>query len=512
MMNRSRREFLADVGKGMLIASVGPALAADLGLASALAAEGPETLSFGRPRAAGGAHAGDARRQTAADPRGEAAKPGPTCDALVAAAALANARTFGGQDYDGYHAFMALVPAYHMAKELPERPGGPARAQGALPQHRPHAGMRRPQERGAAPRRGRGTAQGPAPAAKSCARPPASPTWTAAERTFAALAHGPVGDAYNDLQFCIQDEVDVHRVVLAWRAWAMLDLTGKEQAHTLLRQSVRYCVRRERTQRRQAARCAPCCRSCSISTNCWAGRSATARPRTPGSSSWRDDLRRQPATGRRSRGRGPGRGDVAGGRRRGDLAGGESAGAVRSRPPQGQASRGKPEGSVHGDSVGVHASDSANAWRNIARVSNPRNTVASLIVGAFHTAGQTGGLNKEPQPLPEQLEKITAKDADALLRDAEAADQGEGPGPRLRPGASLRRTGPSGAAGLRPAAEATPSARTAPCTRRSITAPSARSSRPRGRRSAGGSWWPWPASRPASTASRRRATRRRAGC
>src|SRR5262249_59729898 len=39
---------------------------------------------------------------------------------LVAAAALANARTFGGQDYDGYHAFMALAPAFHMAKELPK--------------------------------------------------------------------------------------------------------------------------------------------------------------------------------------------------------------------------------------------------------------------------------------------------------------------------------------------------------------------------------------------------------
>src|SRR5207302_8364634 len=50
-----------------------------------------------------------------------------------------------------------------------------------------------------------------------------------------------------------------------------------------------------------------------------------------------------------------------------------------------QAQPGKPEGSVHGASVGVHASDSANAWRNIARVSNARNTYASLIVGAFHT-------------------------------------------------------------------------------------------------------------------------------
>src|SRR5262249_350882 len=50
----------------------------------------------------------------------------------------------------------------------------------------------------------------------------------------------------------------------------------------------------------------------------------------------------------------------------------------------------KPPGGVHGDSVGVHASDAANAWRNISRVSNQRNQVASLIVGAFHTAGQAG--------------------------------------------------------------------------------------------------------------------------
>src|SRR5207247_3736330 len=65
---------------------------------------------------------------------------------------------------------------------------------------------------------------------------------------------------------------------------------------------------------------------------------------------------------------------------------------------------GKPEGSVHGASVGVHASDSANAWRNIARVSNTRNTFASLIVGAYHTAGQNGNQTKEPHPSPEQLE------------------------------------------------------------------------------------------------------------
>src|SRR6185503_7627714 len=39
---------------------------------------------------------------------------------LVAGAALANARTFGGEDYIGFHTMMALAPALHMARELPE--------------------------------------------------------------------------------------------------------------------------------------------------------------------------------------------------------------------------------------------------------------------------------------------------------------------------------------------------------------------------------------------------------
>src|SRR4029078_6810447 len=59
--------------------------------------------------------------------------------------------------------------------------------------------------------------------------------WDGAESCFAALARGPVGEAYNHLQFAIQDEVDVHRVVLAWRAWVMLGLSGEEHAHTRVR-------------------------------------------------------------------------------------------------------------------------------------------------------------------------------------------------------------------------------------------------------------------------------------
>jgi hypothetical protein len=84
----------------------------------------------------------------------------------------------------------------------------------------------------------------------------------------------------------------------------------------------------------------------------------------------------------------------------------------------------KPPGCVHGDSVGVHASDSANAWRNIARVSNQRNRVASLVIGAFHTAGQTELISKDPYPYAEQLEDIEAKDPQALLAQAEEAIRG----------------------------------------------------------------------------------------
>src|SRR5204863_6786841 len=36
---------------------------------------------------------------------------------LVAAAALANARTFGGEDYVGFHTMMALAPSLHRSEE-----------------------------------------------------------------------------------------------------------------------------------------------------------------------------------------------------------------------------------------------------------------------------------------------------------------------------------------------------------------------------------------------------------
>ena len=88
--------------------------------------------------------------------------------------------------------------------------------------------------------------------------------------------------------------------------------------------------------------------------------------------------------------------------------------------------RSKPDGakqigSVHGASVGVHASDAANAWRNISRVSNQRNAIASLIVGAYHTAGQNGGQLSEAYPQAEHRDMVKSKNPAEVLKLTESA-------------------------------------------------------------------------------------------
>ena len=47
--------------------------------------------------------------------------------------------------------------------------------------------------------------------------------------------------------------------------------------------------------------------------------------------------------------------------------------------------------------------------------------MASLIVGAYHTGGQSGGLLKDPYPLAAEREKMTTTDPAALLRETDAA-------------------------------------------------------------------------------------------
>ena len=91
-----------------------------------------------------------------------------------------------------------------------------------------------------------------------------------------------------------------------------------------------------------------------------------------------------------------------------------------------EAQSNKPVGSVHGDSIGVHACDSANAWRNMAKVSSSRNNVACLILGAFQVAFDRvnrGGdfLHWSPRPLAADLEPIKERRPEALLSQLDGA-------------------------------------------------------------------------------------------
>lgn len=421
-MQRSRREFLGEVGRGMLVAGLGSGLAQELGLASsAFAEDSTKKLTFGalEPLA-------NLMEQTPADRLlpilVERIGGGADLRQFVAAAALANARAFGGQDYDGYHAIMALAPSYQMSKEMPK-------AERALPVLKvvyrntshiqstgrcSHEAMHELELSEAA--------SGTADAAR-LVEATRNRDMAAAEQTFAAQTRRSLDEAYNDLQFLVQDNVNVHRVVLAWRAWVLLDFTGKEHAHTLLRQSVRYCVQEEDSIRKYNS----------------AGSLRALLPRLldehgllskkPGET--RPDDRALEALAMMIYG--PNRERAAEAVAQA-LAEGWSAEAV------GEAisiaanrlvlcdpgrmkddSPAKLKGSVHGASVGVHACDAANAWRNIARVVNHRNAVASLIVGAYHTAGQSTGQLPHPYPLDGDLDKIKALAPEALLPETEAA-------------------------------------------------------------------------------------------
>src|SRR4029077_19132970 len=61
----------------------------------------------------------------------------------------------------------------------------------------------------------------------------------------AAIATQSADEAFNQLLYVVEDGTEVHRVVMAYRSWDLLDLVGKERAHTVLRQSVHYCVKSE---------------------------------------------------------------------------------------------------------------------------------------------------------------------------------------------------------------------------------------------------------------------------
>ncbi|QEF97260.1 hypothetical protein Mal15_12990 [Stieleria maiorica] len=400
MQCNDRRRFLANVGRGMLVGSLGVSLAEDLGIRSAYADDHDDRLTFGdmEPLVALMQETPLNRLQRVLIERVDQGTDLPT---LIAAGALANARTFGGHDYVGFHTFMALSPALEMSSELPSE-------RRLLPILKVlYRNTDRIQQFGGSSgevlkRLDAIKHQGDRVSAKALQAATRRGDVEGAERIMASIADQPAKQIFNKVQFPVQDEANVHRVVLAWRAWLAIDLIGQQHAGTLLRQSVRFCLQDSKT-RLQRGRPDP---------ELWTllpklldqyklpGKAIGTRQ---GDDRWLDELAWTFFRSDRGQAADAAAQALADGYAPDQIGEAMSVAANllllhdpgRSKDQDGD----KVKGSVHGASVGVHASDAANAWRNIAAVSNRRNTVASVIVGAYHTAGQSPGVRPERWPL-----------------------------------------------------------------------------------------------------------------
>jgi hypothetical protein len=249
----------------------------------------------------------------------------------------------------------------------------------------------------------------------------------AAERALAAAAGVSAETAWNNLLPTVQEAPEVHRIVLAHRAWDMLGLVGIEHAATMLRQSVRFCIRGEAPRVKYYSH-VPDLLTRVLDEHKLLGREPGTRQCDDG---WLAGMVQTLFTSTPEQAAGA----VAAALAEGMCPPGVIAAICLAanqlvlrdagRPPQ-EAQPNKPVGSTHGDSIGVHASDSANAWRHVARVSDPRNAAASLVLAGWQVAQDRlarGGKFDEwqPRPLPEHLERVTSTDPSRLITELDGA-------------------------------------------------------------------------------------------
>jgi hypothetical protein len=404
----------------MLVAGLGAAVAQDLGFSPAFAYEGAAELSFGKLDGLV-----DLMQNTPAEKLqpilveklhcGEA-----DLTQLISAGALANAETFGGEDYVGFHTAMAMLPALQMAKALPNE-------RQALPilkvlyrnsqqiQLYGGASKKTLREMHAAEE---ATVENAGVAIRDACR---ATDVAQAEKLFAPLGRGSIEDAFNALQPAMQDDINVHRFVFAHRTYGLAGLLGSDHAHTILRQCVRFCITHEQ------------------------GRQKHNSPESPIRALMPKLLDQYKLDGKRLGSRDPGDGAVEAlakvifqgpPDRSADAAAAALAEGI-SPEVVGEAislasnmmvlKQGADNWRTHGDSAGVHSSDATNAWRNMARHARPQYAVSGLIVAAYHVAVHTP-FKGDAYPLADHRSEIKAKDAEGLLAEAEDAvrnnDQG----------------------------------------------------------------------------------------
>ncbi len=412
-----RREFLRQVGQGMVAAGLGQSLRT-----VSAADEIPTTQRLRFPKQD---RLVDLLQETAVSAFLPAVirqlQTGTTLRELVSAAALANARAFGGEDYVGFHTFMAFAPSlrlsglltgqqsalpvlkvlYRQAAQLEAIDHHHADTLHAVPQQSTSPASSAPQHR-----------ETILAAVHAQNRESGDQTLAAAARTSPELA-------LNSLLPAVFEAPEVHRIVLVQRAWDMLELVGREHADTMLRQSLHYCVKMEPHRNgssmnvaadvfEQIARVSelPAPRSAAAISDQWIRQFAdlllSSGPTAAVQAAADALLEGVPAAA---------------------ISEAVSVAANQlllrdpGRPEQ-WAQPNKPAGSVHGDSIGVHASDTAHAWKQIVQVSEPDNSHAAVILSALCVARDAGirfSALRSQQSVAEYAATINEQQPETLL-------------------------------------------------------------------------------------------------
>lgn len=422
MTNKSRRHFLHSVGSGMLIAGLGSGLAMELGVASQSCLRPPEENSnYGQLNSW-------VRRMQEMNPDRlqikiveELNNGSVTLTDLVAAAALANAETFGGQDYVGYHAEMALIPALEMAAEMPKQ-SAPLPILKVIYRNSSRIQQVGPGKRTLKPVEGRGDQKVSVdrfgPELRQLVR---QADMDKAEQLFATLYQNDSSIAFDTLLYTIADEVDVHRFVLAYRGFGLIDIAGVENSHTLLRQCVRHCVDFEAKRISKGRKASPIRQHIPKLLDQFKLVGKKLGNREP-DDQWLEEFANTIYNSSKF----------------------DASSAVAEAMADGVSIKSicqaiamacnhltlRQSGNplrTHGASAGVHGSDAANAWRHMISNSNELNQKVGLLVSAWHT-GKYDEWSTDAYPLERHFDKIKSNQADELLGICEESIRGNDQG------------------------------------------------------------------------------------
>ncbi len=418
MSVHSRRRFMHTVGSGMLVAGLGGNLAIELGVASQVDLR-PSTAAAHDDLAAWVGRMQEMNPDKLQIKMAEEISAGSvSLRELIAAAALANAETFGGQDYVGYHAEMALIPALEMANELPDRRKPlPVlkvlyRNSSRIQQFGPHRRTLKPVENATDLKPV--TSERFGPELRKLVR---QADMDRAEQLFATVAEKDNQIAFDTLLYTIADEVDVHRFVLAYRGFGLIDVVGQEHAHTMLRQCVRHCVDFERNRIANGRSASPIRQHIPKLLDEFKLAEKPIGTKEPGDE-WVESMANTIYDSNKFEASSAIAAALAEGISPKAICQAISLAANQLTLRQ----SGNPL-RTHGASAGVHGSDTANAWRNMVRHSNDLNAKVGLLVSAWHT-GRYFRWDTDPYPLEDHFEKVTTNNSIELLGVAEESIRG----------------------------------------------------------------------------------------